>query len=71
MTNANNPGPGAYKTQYDMIFQKSPYYKIGTAKRSTVLGILSLTPGPTEYLPKINFIKKHVANWSIKSPSKG
>lgn len=70
MTMANNPGPGSYKTQYDQVLSKSPYYKIGTAKRSMALGMLTQTPAPTAYLPKINFIKKHVANWSINSPSK-
>ena len=64
----NNPGPGAYKTQHESILRNNPKAVIGSSKR-TELNPKDLlnTPGPSNYLPNIDAVKKTSANWTIKT----
>lgn len=62
----NNPGPGAYKTFYDTIMRKNPRAVIGTSKRKdlTSKDIIN-APGPSNYLPNIDAVKKIPNTWTI------
>jgi hypothetical protein len=55
----NNPGPGAYKTFYENIYKKNPRAFIGSSKRKdlTSKDVIN-TPGPSNYLPNIEAVKK-------------
>lgn len=68
MTFNNNPGPGAYKTHYNSILRNNPKAVIGSSKRTELnpKDIVN-TPGPSNYLPNIDAVKKTSANWTIKT----
>ena len=68
MTFNNNPGPGTYKTHYNSIFRNNPKAVIGSSKRTELnpKDIMN-SPGPSNYLPNIDAVKKTSANWTIKT----
>jgi hypothetical protein len=42
---------------------------VGKAQRKGALGnVTTQTPGPNDYLPNIDVVKRNAANWSIKPP---
>ena len=68
MTFNNNPGPGTYKTYYNSILRNNPKAVIGSSKRTELNPKDTLnTPGPSNYLPNIDAVKKTSTNWTIKT----
>lgn len=62
----NNPGPGAYKTFYDNIMRKNPRAVIGTSQRKELTSKdVMKTPGPANYLPNIDAVKRGHNHWTI------
>lgn len=68
MTFNKNPGPGAYKTHYESILRSNPKAIIGSSKRTDLnpKDIIN-TPGPSNYLPNIDAVKRTSTNWTMKT----
>jgi hypothetical protein len=62
---ANNPGPGYYKTSYEVIYKQSAKAVFGNSQRPELTPKIN-TPAPNNYLPRIDTVKKHNANWTMK-----
>lgn len=68
---SNNPGPGYYKTSYEVIYKQSAKAVFGHSQRPELTPKFVMnTPGPNNYLPRIDTVKKHHANWTMKQTSR-
>ena len=68
----NNPGPGAYKTFYDTILKKNPRATIGNSKRKELTSKdVIATPGPSNYLPRIEAVRRSPNHWTIGNGQRG
>jgi hypothetical protein len=66
----DNPGPGAYKTQADVLFRKPPMPIMGSSHRPDPTKLINDTPGPCMYLPKLESVKKKGVKWTITAHSR-
>ena len=64
------PGPGTYLTQYDQLYKKPPRAVMGYSQRPDIGKQVLDTPGPSNYLPKIDCVKSSKAKWTIKTSTR-